>query len=210
MLCVIANAKIAKNIMYSFEKKYYDDENLRFIDANESINENDEYIVLFQREFLKNFIDCYCKFYFSYNKKYDDENVKTMCDMFDKQIVIDEFENIMSKYNDLKIINCMYFDYLNTGDYALFFVMYEKQIIDDDNIFVDIYEINYDYDDDEFCFEINDYVTYLFMNEFNAMKCLLNYCCDDCERITIKSSNSYNFSMYICKHNEYVLKFDNV
>ena len=208
--------------MYSFEKRYYDDENLRYFNANESINENNEYIVLFQRDALQNFIDCYCKFYFTMNDAYDDyiKSFKIMCNVFDKQIVINEFEKIFSKYDDddVKIINCMYFDYLNTGDYALFFVVYEKQMINEINTFVDIYEIDYDFydyenDDDEFHFKINDYASYLFFNKYNAMQYLFNFdhCNDnDYEKIEIKSSYYHNLSKYINNHNKYVSKFENV
>ena len=203
--------------MYSFEKQYYDDENLRYFNANESINENEEYIVLFQRDALQNFIDCYCKFYFTMNDSYDDyiQSFKIMCNVFDKQIVINEFEKIFSKYDDVKIINCMYYDYLNMGDFALFFVVYEKKIINDINTFntfVDIYQIDYDfYDyenyDDEFYFKINDYASYLFKNKYNAMQYVLNidHCNDnDYEKIEIKSSYYHNLSKYINYHNKNV------
>lgn len=126
--------------MYSFEKRYYDDENLRFFDANKSINEYNEYIVLFQRNSIKNFIDCYCKFYFSYNKNEIDEyneSFKKMCDLFDKQIVINEFSNMFLKYKNVKIINCLYIDYLNMSDFALFCIMYEY---DDNNEYVSKFE----------------------------------------------------------------------
>jgi hypothetical protein len=202
--------------MYSFEKRYYNDEKLRLIDASQLNNENDEYIVLFQRDALQNFIDCYCKFYFTMNDAYDDyiKSFKIMCNVFDKQIVINEFEKIFSKYDeDVKIINCMYFDYLNTGDYALFFVVYEKQMINEINTFVDIYEIDYDFYDyeegDEFHFKINDYASYLFFNKYNAMQFLFDYN-NDYEKIEIKSSYYHNLSKYINNHNKYVSKFENV
>lgn len=44
--------------MYTY-KFYYNDEKLRLIDASQLNNENDEYIVLFQRDALQQFIDCF-------------------------------------------------------------------------------------------------------------------------------------------------------
>lgn len=195
--------------MYSFEKRRYYDENLRFFDANGSMNENGEYIVLFQIDALQSFIDCYCKFYFSYNKNeiddYDDDFIK-MCNVFDKQIVVDEFKKIMLKYKNVKIINCMYFDWLNMGDIGLYYVMYEKQ--NDDNTYIDIYTIEYKNKNDKFCFKMDICVSYLFFNKYNAMKYLFNECDDDCEKIEIATSYYNNLWKYINAHNNYVSKFE--
>lgn len=166
--------------MYSFAKKYYDDEKLRFFNASRSINENDEYIVLFQHDAIQNFIDCYYRYYFTLNDCYENDVVK-MCKQCEKYMIEQKFYKMISKYKKCKIINFMYFDYMNYSDSALFFIMYEKN--NDNFIHVDIYEIEYDINScDKFYYNIYLYEMYLFKNKYNAMQFLFDYNNDEIEK----------------------------
>lgn len=157
--------------MYTY-KFYYNDEKLRLIDASQLNNENDEYIVLFQRDAIQNFIDCYYNYYFTLNDCYYDDVVE-MCEQCEKYMIENEFYKIVSKYKKCKIINYMYFDFMNYSDTGLFFIMYENN---DNFVHVDIYEIEFDIDsNDEFYFDIDLYEKYLFKNKYNAMKFLFDY-----------------------------------
>lgn len=143
--------------MYSL-KKYFDDVNLRFINANTSINENDDFIVLFQRDSLQQFIDCYCDYFVYFYENDDCNNIIEIHNIFVK---------IFSQYKNTKIINCEFIDCMSC-DCSLLLIMYENNNV----IYVDLFVIDVD-DDNNFFIKYDN--TYVFMNIFNAMQFLLNY-----------------------------------
>lgn len=141
--------------MYSL-KKYFDDEKLRFVDANESLNENNDFIVLFTNNASQNFINCYCRYFVYFYENDDYNNYIEMHDILQK---------LFSQYE--KIINCEFID-CTSGDCSLLLIMYEN----DDFVYVDLFVIDIN-DNDDFFIEYNE--TYVFTNIFNSMQFLLNY-----------------------------------